>query len=202
MKPFAICTSHRSPFPQTQKCLQELPFPHSVITGISDTALARNVAFSTALRASEKDGYDSFLFVDDDMVFEALDAKTLLSVSNELKRPTSAIYLTNANAPAMCCQHKDSDWQKCLWLTGLGLLAVPAPSLRQLAAESERLSTPYGEIFAFTWSGPYKGEWSPEDYTFCRRLGGVHVAPIRAGHIKPTPIQVPDQMIWDLLVGN
>ena len=177
--------------------------PTSILSGVSDTALARNVSFSTALRAIKKDSFEMFVFIDDDMTFDAKTVDELVRVAAELSHPTSAVYMMQNGKPALACQHNDpNDWKKCLWHTGLGMMAVPAKSLLKLASESEILSTPLGEVTAFTWSGPHEGEWSSEDYTFCRRMGGVHLAPLGVGHIKPIPIQVPQQLLDNLISGT
>lgn len=186
---------------ETQACIKKAGLPSSILSGVSDTALARNVAFSTALIAMEKENYEMFVFVDDDMVFDRETVESLIEYATELDHPTSALYVMQSGRPALSCQHSDPDWKKCLWYTGLGMMAVPAHSLLKLAAGSEKLATDMGQIHAFTWSSPHEGKWSSEDYTFCRRLGGVRLAPLRVGHIKPTTLWPDQKLIDDLIEG-
>lgn len=186
---------------ETQICIRDAGVASSIMSGVSDTALARNVAFSTALVAIEKDGYEMLVFVDDDMVFDRKTLEKLVAYATELDHPTSAVYIMQNGKPAVACQNNDPDWKKCLWHTGLGMMAVPAHCLKELADKSEHIHTPMGMIYAFTWSGPHEGAWSSEDYTFCRRFGGVHLAPLMAGHIKPTPLW-PEQKLLDGLVNG
>jgi hypothetical protein len=168
--------------------------------GVSDTALARNIAFEKALRTGRELGKEAILFVDDDMAFLPETAEKLAEEALVRHAPVSATYvLAGGNVAATCLHRGEGPWPTHLWLTGLGMLAIPGELLERLGDESEDFETAHdGKCRAFTWSGRVEtpdgkgGAWFSEDYQFCSRLGGVLLAPLRAAHMKMVPLEPDD----------
>lgn len=191
--PAAIfCTSHRGPMHQTDMAMKATGLPHYTVQGVSDTALARNLCFSSALNMLETGqlDVDVLVFVDDDMTFTPEGVSQLVDSARTMNEAVSAFYLLADGRGAARCIKKADDWVNARWYAGLGLMAVPVARLRALRDESEKLKAQKDlpPIYAMTWSGPHEGEWMSEDYRFCHRLGGIIVAPIGAGHLKMQPI--------------
>lgn len=178
-------------------------------SGCADVALARSVALTGACNALRQlneqhpsslnhhtKNRDTLLMVDDDMVFTLEQAQTLVDHSRATGVPASAMYATTlgtlAAARFKTMQHDAGGPQR--WLTGLGLIAIPAHALLELERDSETFSftTDQKKHTAFTWSKAERGEWWSEDFTLCRRLGGVHLLPVGVGHLKTIPLY-PDE---------
>jgi hypothetical protein len=182
-------------------------------SGLADVALARNVALTGAcaglrttntarkkhleelgLTASEiRERYeaekrDMVLMVDDDMLFEPEQAQELIDHARATGVAASAIYATLASAIAGMRSPDSPEGERQRWYTGLGLLAVPAEALFQLERDSERFELRIGTQTAFTQSAMNAGYWMSEDFTLCKRLGGVHLLPVSVGHLKTIPI--------------
>lgn len=190
-KTFLVCTSHRGPSDLTLQSAEAAGVSLHVSKGVSDTALARNIAFDRALE-TETDEHDIVIFCDDDMGFTLDALQELASAAREHNKAVSALYVLG-NGKAACHLVKPGDsWKTAIWWTGLGLIAVPLKLLRQLRDESEHVQVAEGlQTHAFTWSGVEKDRWMSEDYRFCSRLGGVLLAPVSASHSKTVPLS-PD----------
>lgn len=190
---FIVCTSHRGASQETQASMQAAGVPFFTLTGVSDTALARNMAFATALNRAKETGRDVIIFCDDDMTFQAPGLAALVDVATATGEAVSALYLLANGKAAARCVEPCEEWTKARWWTGLGLLVVPVEKLETMAARSEKITGHDGvpDFWAFTWSGPDSGRWMSEDYRFCKRLGGVILAPVASGHVKPVPL-IPD----------
>lgn len=159
--------------------------------GITDVTLARNLALSGALRASADQ--DVILMVDDDMVFTADDAEQLVTHARETNVAASAMYGTTMGTLAATRLKTASGAQR--WATGLGLLAIPVALLTELAARSAQFDFEGSKSWGFTWSLASGGNYWSEDFTLCRRLGGVHLLPIAVGHLKTIPIYPDDETV-------
>ncbi len=169
-------------------------------TGCADVALARNLALTGACRAyrqlnaklPEDKQRDLFLLVDDDMLFELDQVKELLAHVRTTGISASAMYATAFSTIAATRLREPENGEPQRWVTGLGLLAIPAAALLELEQNSETFPLKNGRHTAFTWSAIHEGFWYSEDYTLTRRLGGVHVLPMAVGHLKTIPIY-PDK---------
>ena len=133
---------------------------------------------------------DTVLMVDDDMVFSNDQAQALIDCSRETGVAVSAVYATLATTVA-ATRIAGTD----RWLSGLGLIAIPAGRLFELEHESETFAIKERSYVAFTWCGPEKNAWYSEDYRLCQRLGGVYLLPIAVGHLKVLPIYPDDETI-------
>lgn len=192
-------------------------------TGSADVTLARNLALSGGCRAlrqlndhcakQARAPFDTFLLVDDDMLFEPKHAQRLVDHTRIFGRAASAMYATlygtiaasrfsdyEPDDEGTIAVLKASGVQPQRWVSGLGLLAITARQVLELEAALPKFLFPdlstaehtHIENTAFTQSGAKNGEWWSEDYTLCERLGGVHLIPIAVGHLKTIPIY-PDQ---------
>lgn len=190
MKRAIVVLSHNRPIQdRTRACLGALTHAGAAFIshyGTADVALARCYALSAACEAIRKLGpgsRDMVLMVDDDMEFTLEQAQELVTHSRATRVPASAVYATTmATIAATRIDGTDR------WLTGLGLLAIPALALLELEQSSESFSIRDKDFTEFTWSKASRGEWFSEDYTLCERLGGVHLLPIAVGHLKTIPI--------------
>lgn len=161
------------------------------LPGCSDVSLARNRLLSLALtNLSEMPNIDMLLLLDDDIVFGPDDAAQLVAKARELNAPVSAVY-TNIQG-FVCAKRMNND----MYLTGLGFMALPVEALVELSERLEACEGPEGPIFPFCTSGPAlergKRIWESDDFSFCRRLGGVGLMPLAVGHCKNVPLY-PDE---------
>jgi hypothetical protein len=183
-------------------------YPHAFIKGVSDTALARNITLSRALRDAAEP--DVVLMLDDDMIVPRNVSRQLVAWAHELGHPVSAVYLTESKAAAAFRYRDGEDWRAARWVTGLGALAIPLMRLRELAEKSSFLkgSAEREDIFAFCWSGPGvlrpdgPLEWLSEDYCLTGRLGGVLLAPVAVGHIKTAALWPDDTTLQRVREGG
>ncbi len=154
----------------------------------SDVTLARNLALSAACdHLRSMPDRDVVLMVDDDMIFSLTDAEELADHARSHKVPASAMYATTMGTLAACRLYT-APGERQRWVVGLGLLAIPAAALLELEQRSEPFDFMSTERRGFTWShAAHRAYWS-EDFTLCRRLGGVHLLPIGIGHMKTIPI--------------
>lgn len=191
-----VCTPTRDGLlPETRSAIEELTAlgaERLELAGISDIALARNLLLSRVLTHTDK---PTVLLVDDDIVFTAQDVHQLVELATETGDPVSAIYATNAGTVAATRKCPGST----RWLTGLGCMALPRAKLVELTEHLPKVKA-LGrfDIWPFCTTGPMGGEWSSEDYTFCRRLGGVRLAPVGVAHHKRVPIRPDPETIQRL----
>lgn len=200
-----LCSTNRSIHDQTRLSIQEgrVAGARYIEThGCADVSLARNVGLSqvhAAMQRPELAGIDTLVMVDDDMVFTLETVNALVAHARSTGIAASAMYATTLGTLA------GSKWKghEGRWLTGLGLLAVPMKEIDRLAAVSPRFKL-YGpnELVAFTWSTPDEGEWWSEDYTLCKRLGGVALLPVVAGHLKTIPLLPDDVTVERIRAGE
>ncbi len=190
--------------------------------GSADVAYARNTALSMALRsittwnrqrsevAADRDKnphgdaptlFDTVLMVDDDMAFTLEQAQELVSASRESGVPASAMYATMMGTLAATRLYTPPGNPQ-RWLVGLGLLAIPFALLQEVAKRSEQFEAHGVEHVEFTWTAAYDGVWCAEDYTLCRRLGGVHLLPIAVGHVKLMPIYPDEETVHLIATGG
>jgi hypothetical protein len=204
-------------------------------TGSADVTLARNLALSAGCRAlrqlnleasyaspSPHPDRDTLLMVDDDMLFDAHHAQRLVDHTRVFGRAASAMYATMGGSLAgtrITIGAPDDEQtlaalQACgvhpqRWVTGLGLLAIPARLVLELEARSETFQFPdrndprgVSDNNAFTTSGPSGGDWWSEDYTLTRNLGGVHLLPMAIGHLKTIPIYPDAETVRRIKEGD
>lgn len=147
----------------------------------ADVACARNIGFSFACETlrSHTDR-DVVLCVDDDMEFSLETAQELVDTARREGVGAGAVYATVARTVAAGPMKGVPGRFEC----GLGLLALPAHALLKLERESESFEMAARVYSEFTWCCAEDGLWIGEDYRLCRRLGGVLLLPLPAGHIK------------------
>lgn len=205
IRPLVLPLAYRGLSEQTYTCLKDLGWPMlPPLTGVADVALGRNILFERALQSDiEGDDFNVFLCVDDDMVFTPEEAKQVCQAALFLSHPVSAVYSLADRSAAASFLHEEkldgsediAPWAHNRWLTGMGFMAIPKATLEKLADDSELISLTEDEdtqIHAFTWSGPgVDGHWYSEDTRLCQRLGGVILAPVGIGHVKPQ-VLTPD----------
>lgn len=181
-----ICTAHRVPSPETQQSMKDSGCNFMSCSGVSDTALARNIAIEQVLQRAKKSAADVIVFCDDDMQFTPGDVQELVAIARQTSEAVSALYiLANGQAAAQNVSTGET-YLEARWYTGLGLIAIPTHRLLELRDKSEPLAPiALPDFHAYTWSGPNKGRWMSEDMKLCERLGGVILAPVRVGHVKP-----------------
>lgn len=161
--------------------------------GTTDVALARNVSLTMAHAVLQQQKHDMVLMLDDDMVFNDSHVNAILGAAAQSMRPTSACYVMASGALAARRRNRK-------WLTGLGFLAIPSDVLCALADDSPRFKCPLDgainqlEIIEFTGTRIVTHEdgtreWQGEDFVFCERLGGINLAPVSVGHLKPKVLQ-------------
>jgi predicted small secreted protein len=185
-----VVSTNRGIDRQTEECINPLVLERAEMIkqmGTSDVALARNIALTQAwnVLASHKN-LKTVLMIDDDMVFSKEDAYRVVKKSQDENVPVAGAFITQRGALAA------KPWSKTMWQTGLAFLAIPADMLIDVAKRSKTVNTGE-EVVVFTWSGEENGEWVPEDYRLCRRLGGVKILPVSIGHLKMTALYPPSE---------
>lgn len=209
-----ICSHNRPMQDQTTaaiRALVNLGARYLPQRGTADVALARNCALSFGMRAianidsatKEDEGrlwhppasHETWvvLMVDDDMVFTPEQAQHLVDQARDTGDPVSAMYAT-LNQTLAASRIKVPDGAEPLWVAGLGLLAIPHARLLDLQGRSRTFSLREKDqpITEYTWSACDGSNWYSEDYTLCRRFGGVRLAPVPVGHLKVIPLY-PDE---------
>lgn len=204
-----LVTSNRGAKKQTMQSIENCRARGAIcfqIAAGSDVTLARNLALSAVWRAY-RDGQlaprvpEVLLLVDDDMVFELEAVAALIEHARTHGEPASAMYATMAGTLAAT---RVREWPG-FWLAGLGLLAIPWKLFAFLVEESQRFTMGLDGLdqWAFTSSTwrpndddeSKPGQWMSEDYTLCRRMGGVRLLPVAAGHLKEIPLWPDDETI-------
>lgn len=228
MKRTIVLLSHNRPIQdKTRECINALTRAGGaflVQSGCADVALARSFALTSACNTlrqlNEQNARrmppanihpsaealwkpppprDTVLMVDDDMVFTVDQAQELVTHARATGIAASAIYATTlATVAATRLPALGPD----RWLTGLGLLAIPSQLLLELERDSESFTLYDQTHTAFTWSRAEGGAWMSEDYTLCKRLGGVHLLPIGVGHLKTFPIYPDEETIASIRDGR
>lgn len=183
---------------QSVRALVNLGARDLVMTGITDVALARSVALTSACHVtrSADPPIVAWLMVDDDIVFGVEAAAELVDRAVHSGKPTSAVYMTSAGAPA-CCPRPAGGWY-----AGLGCLALPIKQLTRLEQAAEQVEWNGQTIRAFCECGPVKGHWLSEDYSLCDRLGGVQLAPVPVSHIQRTQLTPSAQTMAALFASG
>lgn len=186
-KTIIVVTTHRGMSDDTyEACVAAQPLALLKVKGIGIVEKARNHAFDRALESAnmaEAAGAecDSFLFVDDDMVFTPTDAKRLVDASLASDHPRSARYVTESGALAGAPYPTRSD----RWGFGLGFMAVPRARLVEASGKLPRLADMrlWCQVGEHPIWGPEK--WVGEDLWWCAHFGGVDLDPyISVGHLK------------------
>lgn len=177
---------------------------HLEQTGSPDIAFARNQSLSATCDAFRKyDLADVALLCDDDMIGPLDSVQKLIDLARETGRPCSVVYATQDAHLAGARWKVDGVVQRTeagrtLWLVGMGLVAIPRKCLLETEAKTASYKVRETVLSEFCTTGAVDGEWIAEDYSFCKRLGGVLLQPIGFGHIKQTPLW-PDQETLDLI---
>ena len=204
-KTLVLCTHNRPIHPQTVQALNALRRAGAALIDHSDAptdvTLARNLGLSAVCEHLDRmPARDVVLLVDYDMVFSVEDAQALADHARAECYAASAMYVTAAGA--LAAYRLEAPGERPRWLTGLGLLAIPSCSLLALRAESETFAAPGGEKFGFTQSGVDSGQYLSEDFTLCKRLGGVDLLPVAIGHVKPLAVYPDDDTVAAVREGR
>lgn len=206
MKNTVIIVSHNRPIADlTLQAIKELAGAGALFLrqqGTTDVTLARNLALSgTCIQLRADPSRDTVLMVDDDMVFTVEQAQELVDYSRGFCVAASAMYATaQTTLAATRLQTPAGKVQR--WVTGLGLLAIPALALLELEQRSEPFITSGRTNYGFTWSMASGGQYWSEDFTLCRRLGGVHLLPLAVGHLKMWPLYPDDHTVESIRTGR
>jgi hypothetical protein len=205
-KTIALCTHNRPIHSQTNQALHAIRRAGAALIdhadAPTDVTLGRNLGLSAACAQLDRmPGRDLVLLVDDDIVFTLADAQALADHARATGWPASAMYSTRSGELAA------SEWgnygavgARPLWLTGLGLIAIPAAKLLALRSASECFDE--GDKYGFTRSGVDGGQYLSEDFTLCKRLGGVHLLPVPVGHVKTIAIYPNDETVKAIREGR
>ena len=164
------------------------------IDGVSDVTLARNIQLTECEKFWEN--ADTVLMLDDDIVIHDSDAqdklRRLVAHSVESRVASSGLYVDKTGFPT--CSILRTDNNK-LWVTGLGVLAVPVSLLSELKKHvknvtmRDRLLTCYTASHAEFNQHANEYQWMSEDFTLTNRLGGVHLFPeLSFAHNKTMPL--------------
>ncbi|HLO20159.1 MAG TPA: hypothetical protein VK192_06665 [Sphingomicrobium sp.] len=198
-----LCSTNRGVFQQTRKLINSLKDKGALYmeqSGTSCVALARNLALTTACQAlDEAPCAKTLVMLDDDMDAQAAVVQELVAMSRKLKQACSATYTT---ATGTISHSPAPQLGKGLWFAGLGMIAIPRAAILRVRDESPtfKVGTRIG-VRAFTEARMIDGEWSSEDYTLSRRLGGVVLLPIAAGHLKVQSLQ-PNHLQLDTVAKS
>lgn len=167
---------------QNLKILSSLGASVIISENIADVSLARNVSLSLAV--DNLKNRDTVLLIDDDIVFNTLDAVKIVNQSRTLKRAVSGIYARSDKL--LSAQRYNSD----TFLTGLGFLAIPAEKLIEVKGDKFTVELEQ-TAYMFCNSHVANGKWVAEDYDLCIKLGGVLLSDTPVGHIKSTVLYPP-----------
>lgn len=153
----------------------------------SCVATIRNVALTRAIDTQDRAIY---LLIDDDIHFGQSEAERIVQLTRDTQVPHSARYVL---ADGKLAAKRVSGNR---WYTGLGFVAIPRALL--LAIKLPRLQVKDSvSLFPYCTVGVQNGQWEPEDFSLCRRLGGVVLADVDVAHYKtfgllPPPRTSPD----------
>lgn len=185
-----VVSTNRGIDRQTEECINPIVLERAELIkqmGTSDVALARNIALTVASQVlRENKNLVTVLMIDDDMTFEKVDAYRVIEQSQKTKLPVAGAFVTQRGTLAA------KPFTKTKWQTGLAFLAIPSDMILELWNKSKSVMAPEATK-VFTWSGEDYGEWVPEDYRLCRRLGGVNILPVSIGHLKNIAVFPPSE---------
>ena len=216
-----VCSTNRHVQDNTMRGLETLQRAGGQLIwglGSPDVAFARNIALTAALRysvtrnkqaaapdpgsvaiqrgdaAPRPNAVDTILMVDDDMEFTLDQANELVAYSREHQVGAAAMYATLGGTLAATRLYTPLNTTQ-RWLVGLGFLALPLKQVQEVAARSEHFEA-LGQVHVeFCWTAAYDGIWCAEDYSLCRRFGGVHLLPMAVGHLKTVPCYPDEETI-------
>lgn len=186
--------------------------------GCSDIAMARNRLLTSVLEETKGTDADVVLCVDADMVFTRETVEDLVGRARSTGRAWSAIYASASGHLCAALREDLEEWVDPVtqvtyhaYLAGMGLMAIPLELLRALAQKRKPIRGPKGMIYPLCTTGPRYTDahgqpmvpyWESEDYSLSRRLGGVLLAPVSAGHEKPIPLWPDDATVETLARGG
>ena len=206
-KTILLFSSNREVEQRTKICMSRARQAGALLweqRGTSDVSVARNIALTGACALLRERKHDTVLMVDDDMVWAPQDAQSLVTASRR-GTAVSAIYSSytaQSETVSIAAQYipkeREMPKRRGSWVTGLGLIAIPAELLLELERSSEKFQLGENNFVQFTKSELKYGRWWSEDYYLCERLGGVHLSDVRAGHIKRVPIWPTDELVAKL----
>lgn len=193
-----VVSTNRGINRQTEECINAVVERAEILKqmGTSDVALARNIALTLACRAlRQHKNLETVLMVDDDMTFDKDDAYRVVKMCKEQDVPVAGAFITQRGALAA------KPFSKTRWQTGLAFIAIPRGLILALDDKSKIVNVPE-PTSVFTWSGEQDGEWVPEDYRLCRRLGGVKILPVSIGHLKMTALYPPSEAEMEVFLAK
>jgi hypothetical protein len=200
-KTIILCTHNRPIHAQTVISIRALNQAGAALIdhadAPTDVTLGRNLGLSAVCDNLDRmPAIDTVLMVDDDMVFTIDDAGRLVEHTRLHRVAASAMYATTAGALAACRLDNGQ------WMTGLGLLAIPADLLLALRGRSQPFEFFEETRYAFTSSGACGGHYLSEDFMLCKNLGGVDLLPIPVGHMKQAALYPDDETVAAIREGR
>jgi hypothetical protein len=189
-KTLIVVATHRGETWQTTESIKRTGCESLLfLRGCPDQSKARSMAIDQGLEATEGTPIDTFLLLDDDMVFEPGPIQELVDHSRLHKDCCSAVAVGAAGQ--VCAKPLEQlvllPGEPTRWLTGLACLAVPRVRLLWLR---ERLPN-VGGITEWCRSGAhpdFPNQWLGNDFWFCHHFGGVRLLQVPVGHMKTVPL--------------
>jgi hypothetical protein len=202
-KTIILCTHNRPIHAQTVISIRALNHAGAAFIdhaeAPTDVTLGRNLGLSAVCdNLDQMPDRDTVLLVDDDMVFTIDDAERLVQHARTHGVAASAMYATTLGALAACRLRNPAG----RWLTGLGLLAIPAGLLLLLREQSPAFEFLGADRYAFTSSAAVDGHYLSEDFMLCKNLGGVDLRPIPVGHMKQIALYPDDETVAAIREGR
>ena len=149
-KTIVIFSSNREVEQRTKICLSQARQAGALLLeqrGTSDVSVARNIALTGACERLRERKHDTVLMVDDDMVWAPQDAQSIVTASRR-GTAVSAIYSSytaQSETVSIAAQYipkeREMPKRRGSWVTGLGLIAIPAELLLELERSSEKFRT-------------------------------------------------------------
>jgi hypothetical protein len=197
--------SYRRPCEETDECIANLRKAGALLhqeKGYSAPGFGRSQSLTTVLDGAIKEwGVEALakrvvLLVDDDATFRVSDALELVTHTGETGRCASGV-AANANGFIAAFRSDGMEWE-----VGMHFAAVRLDKVHELSKRLPRLrGSRAGGLFPFFCEGVHPSvpdRWTPEDFWFCREMGGFDLLPIGVGHIKQWPLY-PDQKTLDAI---
>lgn len=145
-------------------------------SGTSCVCTARNIALTEALdKCIDR---KTMLLIDDDIIPNIEQVSELVSLSQQHDLPYSGRYVLADGSLSLLRVSKDR------WYAGLGFIAIPTHSLQAVAGKKVRISDTI-RIYPLCTAGADGDDWYTDDFSLCKKLGGVVVANIDVAHRKP-----------------